>query len=44
MDRNNERLVVVVEFEDSPNWLTAQEARAITNAKRQEDVDRCFPW
>lgn len=40
---NNEKVIVVVELEASSGWLTAQEARAITNAKHQEDVEKFFP-
>lgn len=43
MGRDNEKVVVVVEFKASSGWLTAQEARAITNAKRQADVEKFFP-
>lgn len=43
MGRDNEKVVVVVEFETSSDYLTAQEARAITNARRQKDVEKFFP-
>lgn len=43
MKDNNEKMVVVVEFETPSTWLTAQEARAITNAKQQADVEKFFP-
>lgn len=35
--------IVVVEVETAPGWLTAEEARAITDARRRADVEKFFP-
>ena len=43
MDRNNEKVVVVLEFEASSGWLTAQEAHRLAMAERSKEVDKVLP-